>query len=326
MKIGAFTILFNDISLEDTLDKLSGLGIEAVEIGTGAYSRSNHCDVEGLLNSTEKLKEYEDKFRKRQMFISALSTHGNPVHPNKDSAARHHKDFENTVLLAEKLGIDTVLVLSGCPGGSPADQTPNWVTCAWPEDFRRILDYQWNEVLIPYWKKASEFARNHGVMKLGIEPHPGFCVYNTETLQCLRRAVGKEIGINFDPSHFFWQGIDPVQVILELGDCIFHVHAKDLYINNKNVQMNGVLDAKPYSAFTERSWLFRTVGYGHSEEVWKGIVSALAAVGYDYVLSIEHEDCLMTREEGLVKAAEMLGRIIIKKKAEKMWWEMRAEG
>jgi sugar phosphate isomerase/epimerase len=326
MKIGVFSILFNDLSLDDTLDYFSGIGVEAVEIGTGGYSKSNHCDVAELLGSKQKVEEYKCKFKKRNMFISALSTHGNPVHPDKEYAAQHHKEFENTVLIAEKLGIDTVLLASGCPGGCPNDQTPNWVSCAWPEDFLRILDYQWNEVLIPYWKKATAFAREHGVTKLAIEPHPGFNVYNTETLLRLRNAVGKEIGVNFDPSHFFWQGIDPVQAIMTFGDSIFHVHAKDTYLNNRNIQINGVLDAKPYSAFIERSWIFRTVGYGHPEEIWRNMISALAAIGYDYVLSIEHEDCLMTREEGLAKAMDFLKKVVIRDAVIKKWWEMRAEG
>lgn len=326
MKIGVFTILFNDLSIDDTLDRLANLGVEASEIGTGGYSRSNHCDVADLLKSTRKCEEYLDKFNRRHIVISALSAHGNPVHPNKAYAAQHHREYEDTVLLAEKLGVDTVLLASGCPGGGPADQTPNWVTCPWPEDFSKILDYQWNEVLVPYWTNAAGFAREHGVTKLAIEPHPGFNVYNTETLLRLRNSVGKEIGVNFDPSHFFWQGMDPVRAIMEFGDAIFHIHAKDTYINYENVRVNGVLDTKPYSAFTNRSWLFRTVGYGHSEEIWKNMVSALAAVGYDGILSIEHEDCLMTREEGLAKAVETLKRVVIKDKPQKMWWEMRAEG
>lgn len=326
MKIGVFTILFNDLSIDKTLDYLSGLGVEAAEIGTGGYSKSSHCDVEGLLGSRLRLEEYKDKFKKRNMCISALSAHGNPVHPDKEYASKHHKEFEDTVLLAEKLGVDTVLLLSGCPGGSPDDHTPNWATCAWPEDFLKVLDYQWNEVLIPYWKKASAFAKEHGVIKLGIEPHPGFCVYNTETLLKLRAAVGKEIGINFDPSHFFWQGMDPVQAIMALGDAIFHMHAKDTFLDERNIQVNGVLDTKPYSAFTGRSWNFRTVGYGHPEPVWRNMISALAAVGYDHVLSIEHEDCLMTREEGLAGAVGFLKNVVIRDKVKKMWWEMRAEG
>jgi len=326
MKIGVFSILFNDLSIEKTLDILSEHGVEAVEIGTGGYSVSNHCDVKELLQSSQKQQAYKDLFKKRNMFISALSAHGNPVHPNKEYAAQHHKEFEDTVKLAEKLGIDRVLLLSGCPGGSAQDATPNWVTSPWPDDFQDALRYQWDEVLIPYWKNAASFAKNHGVDKLAIEPHPGFCVYNTETLLRLREAVGPEIGINFDPSHFFWQGMDPAQAILRLGESIFHMHAKDSCVNQQNVALNGVLDPKPYSEYMKRSWQFKTIGYGHSEAVWKEMISALATVGYDYVISVEHEDSLMTREEGLQKALAMLKNVVIKDKVEKMWWEMRAEG
>ena len=326
MKIGVFTILFNDLSLDDTLEHVSKLGVEAVEIGTGGYSRSSHLNAEELLGSSLKLEEFKDKLKKRNMLLSALGAHGNPIHPNKSIANAHHEDFERTVLVAEKLGVDTVLVLSGCPGGSPEDATPNWATCPWPEDFSKILDYQWNEVLIPYWKKAAAFAKEHGVNKIAVEPHPGFCVYNTETLLRLRSAVGNELGINFDPSHLFWQGMDPVQTILELGDAIFHIHAKDTALNEKNIAVNGVLDARSYGKVKERSWIFRTVGYGHSAEVWKNMISALAAVGYDYVLSIEHEDCLMTREEGFGRAVSFLKEIVIRDKVGKMWWETRTEG
>lgn len=326
MKLGVFTILFNDLDLGSTLDLASNLGLDAVEIGTGGYSKSTHCDMEELLRSDAAVQEYLEKFRRRGLFISALGAQGNPVHPNPQLAERYRRDFEQTVLLAERLGVDTVLVLSGCPGGAPGDTTPNWVTCAWPEDYPNILAYQWNDVLIPYWCKAAAFARAHGVTKIGVEPHPGFCVYNTETLLKLRQAVGEEIGVNFDPSHLFWQGIDPVAAIRAFGGCIWHVHAKDTGIDALNTAVNGVLDAKPYSDTGGRSWIFRTVGYGHPEETWRRIVSALAGVGYDGVLSIEHEDCLMTREEGLAKAAELLGRVAIRENVQKKWWETRPEG
>jgi len=224
------------------------------------------------------------------------------------------------VLLAEELGVDTVLVLSGCPGGCPEDKTPNWVTCPWPPVYLRILEYQWNDVLVPYWSRCAEFAALHGVTKIGVEPHPGFCVYNTETLLRLRAAVGPAIGINLDPSHLFWQGIDPAKAIAVLGDAIFHVHAKDTWINERLAEINGVLDAKHYGRVAERSHLFRTVGYGHDAEVWKGIVSALAAAGYDGALSIEHEDSLMAREEGLEKAVDFLRDIVIRGRPGAMWW------
>lgn len=180
--------------------------------------------------------------------------------------------------------------------------------------------------MIPYWQKMAAFANDHGVTKIAVEPHPGFCVYNTETMLKLRNAVGKTMGVNLDPSHLLWQGMDPCAVIEELKDCIFHFHAKDSVVLQNNAAINGVLDSKGYSQMGLRSWNFRTVGYGHSEEVWKNIMSSLANVGYDYVISIEHEDSLMEREEGFQKAVDFLKAVMIKKRPKKMWWEMRAEG
>ncbi|MGI6114476.1 MAG: sugar phosphate isomerase/epimerase family protein [Mahellales bacterium] len=326
MKLGVFSILFNDWTLDDTLDYIKGMGLEAVEIGTGGYSKSNHLEPREIINSKIALENFKDKFKKRDIIISALGAHGNPVHPNKDIAKKHHEEFEETVLAAEKLGVDTVLVLSGCPGGSPRDETPNWSVVSWPDDFREVQEYQWNEVLIPYWKKAAAFARDHGVTKIAVEPHPGFCVYNTETMLKLRQEVGENIGVNFDPSHLFWQMMDPCAAIAKLKDCIFHFHAKDSVLAQGNVAVNGVLDARSYADMEGRSWNFRTVGYGHSSEVWNNIMSALAMAGYDYVISIEHEDSLMDREEGFEKAVDFLKQVIIRKRPEKMWWEMRVEG
>ena len=269
MKLGVFTILFNDWSLDDTLDYVKKQGLDAVEIGTGGYSKSSHLDPATILQNPSELEKFKDKFKKRELIISALSAHGNPVHPCKEIAGRHHREFEATILAAEKLGVDTVLAMSGCPGGSPKDETPNWAVAAWPDDFKDVLEYQWNDVLIPYWSRMAQFAGDHGVTKIGIEPHPGFCVYNAETMLKLRNAAGKTIGVNLDPSHLFWQGMDPCEVIDVLKECLFHFHAKDSAVIAKNAAKNGVLDTKGYAEAGRRSWNFRTVGYGHSEEVWK---------------------------------------------------------
>ena len=188
---------------------------------------------------------------------------------------------------------------------------PNWVTCAWPDDYLKILDYQWNEVLIPYWKKTAEFARSHGVTKIAFEMHPGFCVYNPDTLLRLRAAVGDTLGANLDPSHLIWQGIDPVMAISELGGAIYHFHAKDTRVDNYNKAKNGVLSVQHYTSEATRPWIFRTVGYGNGETMWRDIASALRLVGYDKVMSIEHEDSLMSPIEGLTKAARFLREIII---------------
>ena len=312
MKLGVLTNLFGKMSLEEALTKFEALGIEAAEIGCGGYPGKAHCDPKVLLNDKKALDEFKATLARHHIELSNLSAHGNPVHPDKKIAKAFHDDFIDAVLLAEKLGVDTVVTFSGCPGGSPEDKTPNWATCAWPDDFLSVLDYQWNDVLIPYWKKEVEFVRAHGVKKIAFEMHPGFCVYNPETMLRIREAVGETLGANFDPSHLIWQGIDPVAAIKALTGAIYHFHAKDTKLDKYNVAKFGVLDTKHYSDEAHRSWIFRSVGYGNGLDYWRDIISALRLVGYDKVMSIEHEDSLMTPEEGLRHAVEFLKQSIIK--------------
>ena len=202
------------------------------------------------------------------------------------------------------------------------DKTPNWVTCPWPDDFSEILEYQWNDVLIPYWKEKVAFAKAHNVHKIALELHPGFCVYNTRSLLKLREAVGPEIGANLDPSHLIWQGMDLIAVIRELGkaNAIFHFHAKDTKVDAINTAVNGVLDTQHYSEELTRSWIFRSVGYGHGEDYWKAIASELRLAGYDYAISIEHEDSLMSGKEGLLKAIGCLKNSLIFEDRGNMYW------
>ncbi len=311
MKLSVLANLYGSKSLDETLKILSGLGVHTVEIGAGGYPGKAHCNPAELLANEKKLNEFKDTFKKYDVEICAFAVHGNPLHPNKELAAEYDTDFKNAVLLAEKLGIDTVIGFSGCPGDSENSLYPNWVTCAWPDDYLKILDWQWNEKLIPYWKKTAAFALEHGVNRIAFEMHPGFCVYNPDTLLRLRAAVGDVIGANFDPSHLIWQGIDPVAAIRELKGCIYHVHAKDTKIDKYNTAKNGVLDTKHYGDELNRSWIFRTVGYGNNESYWRDLVSNLRLCGYDRVLSIEHEDSIMTIDEGLRKAVDFINQIII---------------
>ncbi len=320
MKLGVFTVLLSATGLEESLSYLKKSGVQAVELGAGGYPGKAHVNPELLLSDEGEIKKLKELIKKYDMDISALSCHGNPVHPQKEIAQSFHEDFEKAVLLAEKLGVDRIVGFSGCPGDSPNSMYPNWVTCPWPEDFLKILDYQWNEVLIPYWERTSKFAMDHGIKKICLEMHPGFSVYNPESLLKLRSAVGDIIGANLDPSHLFWQGIDPVAAIRKLDKAIYFFHAKDTKIDVYNTAVNGVLDVKSYSDEINRSWIFRTVGYGHDMQVWKDIVSALRMVGYDYVLSIEHEDSLMSINEGLQKAVEFLKEVLLYEKTDEMWW------
>ena len=320
MKIGVITNLLGNLPLEEALEYFVSKGIEMVEIGCGGYPGTQHADPDVLLNDDAKLEEFKATIKKYNVEISALSCHANPVHPDKAVAKDFDDAMRKAVLLAEKLGVHQINTFSGCPGDSENAKYPNWVTCPWPNEFGEMLEWQWNEVLIPYWKEFVSFAKAHGVDKIALEMHPGFCVYNPETLLRLRAAVGPEIGANFDPSHLIWQGIEPVAAIRALEGAIFHFHAKDTKVDKYNTAVNGVLDTKPYGDEIHRSWVFRSVGYGNDETYWKEIISNLRMVGYDYAISIEHEDSLMSQNEGFTKAIDMLKRAVIREEPCTMWW------
>jgi len=319
VKVGVFAVAFSGMPFEQALDYVAGVGVEAVEIGTGNYPGNSHCNVDKLLASEDERKKFLKAVESRGLVISALSCHGNPLHPNKQFAQANHDVHRKTVELAQKLGVERVINFSGCPGDSPGAKSPNWVTCPWPPDFTEIVEWQWKDVVIPYWRQEAKFAKDHGV-KICFEMHPGFVVYNPETLLKLRDACGDALGANFDPSHLFWQGIDPICAIRKLGDAIYHVHAKDCKIDPINATINGVLDTKSYGDEIARSWIFRTVGYGHGYEIWKDMVSNLRMVGYDWVLSIEHEDSLMSQNEGFEKAVSFLKEVVISQKPGEMFW------
>lgn len=321
MKLGVFSILFSDRSLEEAMERIAESGLEAIEIGTGGFLGDVHCKPDVLLNNEIRLEEFKHAIEKHNLVISALSCHGNPLHPDQSISIQHHQQFEQTVRLASKLGVKNVVTFAGCPGESDHSLNPSWVTCPWPKDFADVLEWQWEKRVIPYWKEQSEFLRKHDV-RVAIEPHPGFVVYNNETALRLRKECGDNIGVNFDPSHLFWQQMDPVTSIKEIArhNALYHFHAKDTAFDADNMARNGVLDTKPYSDELNRSWIFRTLGYGSGEEVWKKIISTLQLVGYNGVISIEHEDSLMSAEEGFDKAVSLLKSIVIKEKVGEMWW------
>lgn len=319
MRVGVFSVLYQNFPFEQALDKIVAAGASAIEIGTGGLPGSHHCNVDELLSSAEKRTTYLRAVESRGMLISALSCHWDPISPDAKIAKESDVIFHKTVELAEKLGVSAVNVLSGLPAGSSADTQPNWVTCPWPPHFLEILDYQWNQVAIPYWRSAAEFSEKHGT-KIGVEMHPGMLIYNVETLLRMREACGPALGCNFDPSHLFWNGVDPVAAIRKLSDAIVHVHGKDCYVNPFNVAVNGCNDHKPYSKIPQRSWTFRTIGYGHDIKVWKDIVSALRMVGYDHVISIEHEDGLMSFDEGLQKGLAALKEVVCVESPGEMFW------
>ena len=320
MKLGVFTPVFSRLDVRSMLATVKSLGrVQALEIGTGGWPGCHHIDLDSLLGDTCRVKQYRTMIADAGLTISALSCHGNPLHPDRDIARTNDELFRKTVCLAQRLEVPVVVTFAGCPGDSDAAQHPNWITTPWPAEFLDVLEWQWEEKAIPYWTDAARFAGNHGI-KVALEAHPGFLVYNVDTMLKLRAVVGPTLGINFDPSHMYWQGVDMPSAIRALGGAIFHVHAKDLAFDRQNTAVNGVLDVKSYRRITERSWLFRSVGWGHDELEWKRIVNALRLAGYDYVVSIEHEDALVSVDEGLRSAVDLLSRIILTEPPVDAWW------
>ncbi len=311
MKIGVFTALFRDRSFEEMCKYLSSLGVEALELACGGTTGKHHTDPLTIMSEPEKIEQMKETMKRYNLVATAVSCHGNPVHPNKEIAKQYHDEFKGAILFAEAMGIDTIIGFSGCPGDCENSQYPNWVTCRWPNDFVKILEYQW-EIVINYWKEMAEFAKAHGIKKIAFEMHPGFVVYNPQTLLKLRAAVGDIIGANFDPSHLYWQGMDPVCAIKELKGAIYHFHAKDVYLDEAEIKKNGVLDTGDFAKLAERRWYFRSLGYGHDMKDWKDMMSALRLIGYDGTISVEHEDAMMSTEEGLEKAVDVLKEVVMK--------------
>ena len=321
MKLGVFNPLFGHLPLDEMLDKVVAAGLDAIEVGTGGYPGDAHCKIDELLAGEEARHVYLDKFTSRGLIISAFSCHSNPLAPNKEEAKKADELIRKTIKLAALMQVPVVNTFSGTAGDSEDATLPNWPVAPWPNEYAQIRDWQWEHKLIPYWKEIAAIADEYQI-KIGLELHGGFLVHTPYTLLKLREQTSDAIGANLDPSHLWWQGIDPVAAIKILGEkqAIHHFHAKDTYIDPINVNMHGLLDMQSYGDMKNRSWYFRSVGCGHDLGVWSDIVSALRLYDYDYVMSIEHEDALMSPDEGFMRAVTNLKRVMIKEKADAMWW------
>ncbi|WP_415381941.1 sugar phosphate isomerase/epimerase family protein [Halosimplex sp. TS25] len=320
MDVGVLTVALGGESLEDAFAYLSEQGVDAVELGCGGFVGDDHLPREEYLDDDEAQAELRDLLDEYDLYASALATHNNPLHPDDERAERADTELREAITLADQLGVDAVTCFSGLPAGGPNDETPNWITAPWPNEHHEAHEYQW-EVAEEYWSDLAEHAADHDV-KVGIEMHPNMLVYEPTGMLELRERTNEYIGANFDPSHLFWQGIDITEAIRFLGeeDAIHHFHAKDTKVYEANSRVKGVLDTEPYTEEPDRSWLFRSIGYGHGEEFWKDVVSTLRMIDYDGALSIEHEDSLTSPNEGLEKAIDVLQRSVFETTPGDAYW------
>jgi sugar phosphate isomerase/epimerase len=313
MKLSIFAVLYKDKPLADVLDNFKAKGVLDVEVGSGGFIGKEHCDPAALLADKAARERFAGLFESRGMHISALSCHGNPVHPQKALAEDYHRDIKNSIDLASALGVDHIVTFSGCPGDCEDSKYPNWPVSPFPEDFQTVVEWQWEKKLVPYWKEMGKYAGDKGV-KIAMELHGGYSVHSPATAIRMRKETGcKALGGNLDPSHMWWQGIDPAMAVRYLcaEDCLYHFHAKDAMVDPTKVSYFGLTDMQSFGNAYTRGWQFRTVGYGHDLKEWANIMSAMRASGYDGVISIEHEDGYLSVEEGLRKAVDNLKQVVI---------------
>ena len=309
MELGLVTDSLASLPFEEMLDTAAGLGIATIELPTGGWSSAPHCDVRGLLADAAARDRFTGAIAERGLRISALNINGNQLHPviGQEIDGLVHA----TVDLASLLGVGTVVLMSGLPGGAPGDRTPNWVTTSWPPETQEVLAYQWDEVAIPYWKDLAAYGRERGV-RFAVEMHGDQLVYNTATLLRLREAVGDVVGANLDPSHPMWMGADPIAMVGELDGAVHNVHAKDTRVNERITAVNGRLDTQSVDRASTRSWNYVTLGLGHEggRQFWGRLFSDLRASGYDGVLAIEHEDVLYDAVEALASTVALMGEVM----------------
>ncbi|WP_436910888.1 sugar phosphate isomerase/epimerase family protein [Halosimplex marinum] len=320
MDVGVLTVALGGESLDDAFAYLADQGVDAVELGCGGFVGDDHLPREEYLDDEDAQADLQRLLDEHDLYVSALATHNNPLHPDDERAERADTELREAIELADQLGVDAVTTFSGLPAGSPAGEVPNWITAPWPNEHHEAHQYQW-EVAEEYWSDLAEHAADHDV-KVGIEMHPNMLVYEPTGMLELRERTNEYIGANFDPSHLFWQGIDITEAIRFLGeeDAIHHFHAKDTKVYEANSRVKGVLDTEPYTEEPDRSWLFRSIGYGHGEEFWKDVVSTLRMIDYDGALSIEHEDSLTSPNEGLEKAIDVLQRSVFETTPGDAYW------
>ena len=303
MKLGFVSDSLGAMPFATMLDHAARLGVQGVEVNTCGWSTAPHCDLKGLLADGAKRRAFQAAFADRGLEIIALNANGNPLHPTDPAQAAGLKD---TIRLAGLLGVKTVVTMSGLPEGAKGDQMPNWVVSSWPPETQKILRYQWQERLIPFWTQIAALAAENGGTRIALELHGNQCVYNVPSLLNLRAAVGPTIGANLDPSHLFWMGADPLIAAEALSAAVYHVHAKDTFLNGPKQATTSLLENGSLTDIPARSWSYITLGFGHGAEWWRQFCYRLKMGGYDGWLSIEHEDVLLNSLEGLEKSVALL--------------------
>lgn len=313
MKLGFVSDSLGGLPLTDLLNHAQRMGVSGVEVNSCGWSTAPHFDLKAMLGSSARRKSFLNEFSSRNLEIISLNANGNPLHPTDPAQG---EGLKNTIRVAGEMGIKTVCTMSGLPAGNATDTMPNWVVSSWPPETQAILRYQWKEKLLPFWTEIVALAKANGVERIALELHGNQCVYNVPSLLKLRQMVGPVVGANLDPSHLFWMGADPLVAAEALGPAIYHVHAKDTFLNAPKQATTSLLENGSLMDIPGRAWSYITLGFGHGEEWWRQFCYRLKMAGYDGWLSIEHEDVLLNSLEGLEKSVALLQGVMPSKPAD----------
>lgn len=325
MKLGAYTACLHDKTLDESLEILAGLGLTGVEVNTGGFLTAPHIPVDALLASERARKEYLARIAGHGLELTALNVNGNPLHPDVEVGSKHARDLRTAIELAGLLGVRNVVTMSGQPAAEPGGRAPAWIVEPWNSAASEVLAHQWDDVAVPFWREIEQLARRADV-RVCIEMHPHNLVYNPATLlRLIERTGSTHIGAELDPSHLFWQGMEPLVAIEHLGDRVFNAAAKDVRVNEANMRLHGMLDDRfrtpaaddpdalnlggryVLNRFPEDApWNFVAVGRGHDASYWGEFLAALARVDPELPVNIEHEDAELGQLEGLRVSAETL--------------------
>jgi sugar phosphate isomerase/epimerase len=323
MKLGLYDAVFHDRSLEDALVAIRAAGLTGIELNTGGFLPPVHVpDIDAILTDDTARDAFLARFDGTGVSIAGLNCNGNPLHPDPSIGSAHAEDVRRSIRLAARLGQTRVVTMSGLPAGEPGGTRPNWIVNAWNSAALDVLEHQWS-VAVPFWQEIDALAREHGV-HVALELHPQNLVFNPASIRELVDRGGlTNVGVELDASHLFWQQMDPVAVVRDLGPLVLHAAAKDVRIN-PHAAVNGVLDnsfrrLSPEEPRTNlggdewanewpkpSAWDFVALGKGHDTAFWTAFLRALHEVDPDMLVNIEHEDTELGREEGVTVAAEVL--------------------
>jgi sugar phosphate isomerase/epimerase len=323
MKLGINTAFIMTFDVEDGLRFAANLGMHVAEVATcGIAFNNKYCRLDQLTSDEGELHRWQDTYARHGIKVVSLSAHGAPLTPNKEIADEYRRQFRLACQFAERIGVKKMTLIAGTPEGAEGDTCPVWITQQVEVPFyRKILEWQWEKRLIPYWKEQGKIAADHGVT-LCFENQVGDMLHSPVQIRRFHEEIGAVSACNFDISHIWAQGMDPIEALRYLGDLVQHVHIKDTLIHNHNLRLKGFTDSTYPTKPLERAYTFTIPGWGHDDGVWREVIATLRLISYDDILSMEMECEYMNIEEGLKKAVAFLNPIVLETPIGKRWWQV----